>query len=125
MEEWIVVVDDNTINLQAAKHIFSEEQISARYFKSGADVLKFLDGTRIPSLILLDIHMPEMDGFEVLHRLKEQPAYEKVPVIFLTADDDASTEQKGLEAGATDYIKKPFIAEILLSKVREAISLNQ
>lgn len=121
MEEWIVVVDDSTINLQAAKHIFNEEQISARYFKSGADMLKFLDGTRIPSLILLDIHMPEMDGFEVLRRLKEQPAYEKVPVIFLTADDDASTEQKGIAAGAADYIKKPFIAETLLSKVRGAI----
>lgn len=121
MEEWIVVVDDNTINLQAAKHIFNDEQISARYFKSGADMLKFLDGTRIPSLILLDIHMPEMDGFEVLRRLKEQPAYEKVPVIFLTADDDASTEQKGIAAGASDYIKKPFIAETLLSKVQGAI----
>lgn len=121
MDEWIVVVDDNTINLQAAKHIFSEEQISAKYFKSGADVLKFLDGTRIPSLILLDIHMPEMDGFEVLRKLKEQPAYEKVPVIFLTADDDADTEQKGLDAGAADFIRKPFVAEFLLSKVHEAL----
>lgn len=121
MEEWIIIVDDDTINLQTAKHIFSEEQLSVRYFKSGADVPKFLDGTRIPGLILLDIHMPEMDGFEVLRRLKEQPAYENVPVIFLTADDNAATQQKGLEAGAADFIQKPFVAEFLLSKIREAM----
>ena len=122
MEEWIVIVDDNAINLQTAKHIFNEEQISARYFKSGMDVLKYLDGTRIPSLILLDIHMPEIDGFEVLRRLREQSAYEKVPVIFLTADEDVNMEQKGIAAGAADFIRKPFIPELFLEKIRKVIS---
>lgn len=125
MEEWIVIVDDDAINLQTAKHIFNEAQLQAKYFKSGSDMLKFLDGTRIPNLILLDIHMPEMDGFEVLGKLRTQPGYEKVPVIFLTADDDAATERKGIEAGAVDFVKKPFAAEVLLLRMRKTISLSR
>lgn len=125
MEEWIVIVDDNTLNLQTAKYIFNEAQMRARFFKSGADMLKYLDGTRIPDLILLDIHMPEMDGFEVLRRLREQPAYENVPVIFLTADDDVATERKCVDMGAADIIKKPFAAEVLLLRVRKTIAFNR
>ena len=123
MEDWIVIVDDDATNLKVANHIFSEAKMRARYFKSGRDMLDYLDGTKIPALILLDIHMPEIDGFEVLRRLREKEAYQKVPVIFLTADDDMDTEKKGLDAGAADFIKKPFAAEILLLRVRNTISL--
>lgn len=123
MEDWLVIVDDDATNLKVANHIFSEARMRARYFKSGLDMLEYLDGTKIPALILLDIHMPEIDGFEVLRRLRERPAYEKVPVIFLTADDDMGTEKKGLDAGAADFIKKPFAAEVLLLRVRNTISL--
>lgn len=123
MEDWIVIVDDDAVNLKVANHIFSEAKMRARYFKSGLDMLDYLDGTRIPDLILLDIHMPEIDGFEVLRRLREKEAYQKIPVIFLTADDDLVTEKKGLDLGAADFIKKPFAAEVLLLRVRNAISL--
>ena len=123
MEDWLVIVDDDATNLKVANHIFSEAKMRARYFKSGLDMLEYLDGTKVPALILLDIHMPEIDGFEVLRRLRQKPEYQKVPVIFLTADDDMVTEKKGLDAGAADFIKKPFAAEVLLLRVRNTISL--
>ena len=123
MEDWIVIVDDDATNLRVANRIFSEAKLRARYFKSGQDLLDYLDGTKIPALILLDIHMPEMDGFEVLKKLREQEVYQKIPVIFLTADDDLDTEKKGLDAGAADFIKKPFAAEVLLLRVRNTIAL--
>lgn len=123
MEDWIVIVDDDAANLKVANYIFSEAKMRARYFKSGRDMLEYLDGTKQPALILLDIHMPEMDGFEVLSLLRRKPGYEKTPVIFLTADDDRDTEKKGLDAGAADFIKKPFAAEVLLLRVRNTISL--
>lgn len=123
MEDWIVIVDDDATNLRVANRIFSEAKLRARYFKSGQDLLDYLDGTKIPALILLDIHMPEMDGFEVLSKLREQEVYQKIPVIFLTADDDLDTEKKGLDAGAADFIKKPFAAEVLLLRVRNTIAL--
>lgn len=123
MEDWIVIVDDDATNLKVANHIFSEAKMRARYFKSGLDMLDYLDGTKVPELILLDVHMPEIDGFEVLRRLREKEAYQKIPVIFLTADDDLDTEKKGLDAGAADFIKKPFAAEVLLLRVRNTIAL--
>ena len=123
MEDWLVIVDDDATNLKVANHIFSEARMRARYFKSGLDMLEYLDGTKVPALILLDIHMPEIDGFEVLRRLRQKPEYQKVPVIFLTADDDMVTEKKGLDAGAADFIKKPFAAEVLLLRVRNTIAL--
>ena len=123
MEDWIVIVDDDATNLRVANRIFSEAKLRARYFKSGQDLLDYLDGNKVPALILLDIHMPEMDGFEVLQKLRRIEAYQKVPVIFLTADDDLDTEKKGLDAGAADFIKKPFAAEVLLLRVRNTIAL--
>lgn len=123
MEDWIVIVDDDATNLRVANRIFSEAKLRARYFKSGQDLLDYLDGSKVPALILLDIHMPEMDGFEVLRKLRENEVYQKIPVIFLTADDDLDTEKKGLDAGAADFIKKPFAAEVLLLRVRNTIAL--
>lgn len=122
-EDWIVVVDDDAMNLEAAKHIFNEAKIRAQYFESGQSMLEYLDGTRAPALILLDVHMPEMDGFEVLKRLRQKQGYHKVPVIFLTTDDDREVGKRGLNAGAADFVKKPFEAEILLTRVNNAISL--
>ena len=119
---WILVVDDDAANLRMASHILSEEQMRVSCLKSGEDAIKFLQANR-PDLILLDIHMPGMDGFETIAALKENPATADIPVIFLTANDDSSTESRGLEAGAMDFIKKPFVPEVLLLRVRHIIEL--
>ena len=121
MEDWIAIVEGDAANLEAVNRLFGEAGIRAAYFKSGPDLLKYLDGTEIPELILLDVHLPGMDGFEVLGQLRRKEGCENVPVILLT--DDMETEVRGLDAGAADFVRRPFAAEILLLRVRNAIQL--
>ncbi len=115
-------MDDDTSNLRMASHILTGEGMRVSCLKSGAEALKFLE-KNIPNLILMDIHMPEMDGFETLNRIKEKEELANIPTIFLTADDDSETETKGLNIGAMDFIKKPFVAEVLLIRVRHTLEL--
>ena len=122
MSYWILVVDDDTSNLRTASHILSKENMRVSCLKSGEDAINFLQVNR-PDLILLDIYMPGMDGFETLYAIKRNEATENIPVIFLTANDDDNAEVKGLEAGAMDFIKKPFVPEVLLLRVRHTIEL--
>lgn len=122
MSDWILVVDDDTANLRMASRILSEEKMRVSCLKAGADAIKFLHENR-PDLMLLDIHMPGMDGFETLAAIKGDQATADIPVIFLTADDDSNAETRGLEAGAMDFIKKPFVPEVLLLRVRHTIDL--
>ena len=123
MHDWILIVDDDTANLRMASRILSGEQARISCLKSGEDALRFLRENR-PDLILLDIHMPGMDGFETITAIKEEVAAD-IPVIFLTADDDSSAETKGLRLGAMDFIKKPFVPEVLLLRVRHTIDLTR
>lgn len=122
MSSWILVVDDDALNLRMASHILSAEHMRVSCLKSGEEAIKFLRENS-PDLILLDIHMPGMDGFETIAELKKDEALADIPVIFLTADDDSSAETKGLELGAMDFIKKPFAPEVLLLRVRHTIEL--
>lgn len=122
MGDWILVVDDDTSNLRMASRILSAGQMRVSCLKSGEDALTFLHGNR-PDLILLDVHMPGMNGFETLASIRSGKETADIPVIFLTADDDSNTETKGLEAGAKDFIKKPFVPEVLLLRVRNTIDL--
>lgn len=121
--DWVVVVDDDKSNLIQAGQILSENHIRVTALKSGTALLDFVKNSK-PDLILLDIRMPEMDGFETLKRLKAQlPAEEQIPVIFLTGNDDPDSETKGLQLGAMDFIKKPFVAEVLVLRVKHTIEL--
>ena len=122
MNEWILVVDDDTENLRMASRILTPQKIRVSCLKSGEQALEFLESYR-PDLILLDVHMPGIGGFNTLAAIQENVEYSTIPVIFLTADDDRETEAKGLLAGATDFIKKPFVPEILLLRARNAIAL--
>lgn len=122
MSDWILVVDDDTSNLRMASRILSAEQMRVSCLKSGEDALAFLHDNR-PDLILLDVHMPGKDGFETLASIRSGKETAEIPVIFLTADDDSNTETRGLEAGAKDFIKKPFVPEVLLLRVRHTIDL--
>ena len=108
MNDWILVVDDDAANLRMASHILTAEGMRVSCLKSGEDALRFLQENR-PDLILLDIHMPEMDGFETIAAVRSNEKTADIPVIFLTADDDSETETQGLKAGAMDFIKKPFV----------------
>ncbi len=122
MNGWILVVDDDTANLRMASHILTGEGLRVSCLKSGAQALEFLKDN-LPDLILMDVHMPEMDGFETLLKLRQIKGAERIPLIFLTADDDSETETKGLNVGAMDFIKKPFVAEVLLIRVRHTLEL--
>lgn len=125
MNEWILVIDDDPNNLKAASHILVKNGMRASCVRSGEDALRFLQksGAKCPDLILLDIHMPGMDGFETLHRIRAQN--QAIPVVFLTADEDSGSETRGLDAGAMDFIKKPFVPEVLLTRVRHIIALTR
>ena len=105
-EELILLVDDDPGNLKHAQTILGEEfRISAT--TSGKMAVSLLDRI-IPDLILLDVNMPEMDGFQTLAAIREKEGGENIPVVFLTADSDASTETRCFEAGAMDFVAKPL-----------------
>jgi len=123
MEQVILVVDDDTANLALAQKILGKEyRIAAA--NSGMVAFKYLEN-KCPDLILLDINMPEMDGFQVMEKLKTMEHIGHVPVIFLTADNDPETETKCFETGAVDFVAKPFIPGVLLSRVRKTLELEK
>ena len=125
MADWVIVVDDDVTNLKMAGHILSKSGFRVSAVKSGQAMLDYIAANGAPDLILLDINMPGMDGFEALKRLREQEAGKhETPVIFLTADENEASETKGLSLGAMDFVKKPFIPEVLALRVRHTIDLN-
>lgn len=119
----ILVVDDDIMNLRIAEKMLSDGfRVSS--VSSGEEALTFLL-SQIPDLILLDVHMPGMNGFEVLKRMQSDRVYREIPVIFLTADADRDTEVKGFLAGALDFITKPFVADIMLQRVNRILELDR
>ena len=121
MENIILVVDDDMTSLKLAKSILEKEYRVAAV-NSGMMVFKYLT-QNTPDLILLDLNMPEMNGFEVMDGLQTNPAYAKIPVIFLTADQDPQSEAACLESGAIDFVAKPFVPLVLKSRVKRTIEL--
>lgn len=117
----ILIVDDDTTSLKLAKGILDEDYRVATV-NSGAMVFKYL-ANNTPDLILLDINMPDMDGFEVLDQLKAKQDWASIPVIFLTANQDPQSEARCLESGAIDFVGKPFVPVILQNRVRRVMEL--
>ena len=118
------MVDDDTANLQVAGRILSSGNMRVTALRSGKALLDYITKNGAPDLILLDINMPEMDGFEAMRRLRNmEREIADIPVIFLTADENAESESLGLSLGAMDFIKKPFVPEVLLTRVRHTIEL--
>ncbi len=116
----VLVVDDDFMNLRMAEMILTKHGYEVVKAESGLKCLEYLK-QELVDLILLDVHMPQMDGFEVLKQLKENESLAEIPVIFLTADNDKKVEIRGLKEGAADFITKPFIAEIMLQRVKTEI----
>ena len=121
----IAVIDDDRMSLRLARRVFEKAGVEGAYLGSGAEALAYLGGAPGVDLVLLDVYMPDMNGFDVLKHLKADPAYRNVPVVFLTGDEDVKTETAGLHAGAADFIRKPFAAEVLLKRVKNIIELNR
>ena len=119
----ILVVDDDSANLMLAQRILGGEfRIAAA--NSGEAALRYLE-QKSPDVILLDIKMPDMDGFETMEKIKENEEKAMIPVIFLTADKSVETETKCFQAGAFDFVGKPFVPDILLSRVKRAMELEK
>ena len=104
--------------------ILKEEYYELEFATSGKEALEWLDSKPF-DLVLLDIMMPEMDGFEVCRRIKENPATREVSVIFLTAKADFQSIIQGFETGAVDYITKPYNRKELLIRVKTHLTMQQ
>lgn len=117
----ILVVDDDKMNLMMV-----QKMLGIRYdvfcASSGNDAILYLRN-HVPDMILLDLHMPEMNGLEVFERIRSMDKLTDVPVIFLTADNDRETEVQILKAGAMDFIQKPFIAEVVIRRISRILEL--
>lgn len=123
-EKRIVVVDDDASILQLAGHTLSKAGYYVAALRSGQALLKHLE-ENLPDLILLDVKMEGMDGFETLEKLRSmEHAVADIPVVFLTADESIEAEKRGLSLGAIDFIKKPFVPEVLILRIRHILELE-
>ena len=120
----VLVVDDTPENLTVLGELL-ESECRVRVANSGVRALKIAESQPRPDLILLDVMMPEMDGYEVLRQLRARPGTRDIPVIFVTAMDATEEEEHGLEAGAVDYITKPIRPTIVLARVRTQLEVKR
>ncbi len=122
---FILLVDDNPTNLAVLAQTLKNEGFSIRIQTDGESAIEQLeDETEQPELILLDVQMPGIDGFETCRRIKANPQTQEIPIIFMTALSDTDSKVKGLSLGAVDYITKPFEGEEVLARVRVHLQLR-
>ena len=119
----LLIVDDVPKNIQVAANILQNEGYLMAFAQNGKTALSQAQTTKF-DLILLDIMMPEMDGFEVCRLMKEDPSTRDIPIIFLTAKSDTESIVKGFDLGATDYVTKPFNGTELSARVKTHLELN-
>ena len=119
----ILVVDDDIISLHVAEKILGDD-FNVSCVRSGVEALEYIR-ERIPDMILLDIYMPDLDGFGVLEQLKSSKKYRDIPVVCLTSDNDRDSELKCFRMGALEFIVKPFIAEIMRHRVTRILELDR
>jgi DNA-binding response OmpR family regulator len=120
----LLIVDDKPQNLRLISDFLAEHGFDLMLTRSGAQALDKAQLAR-PDLVLLDVRMPDMDGFEVCRRLKSDPRTSSVPVIFMTAVDDTAHKVEGFGLGAVDYITKPIQREELLVRIRHHLQLDR
>lgn len=115
----ILVVDDNPVNINILMEILSkiDDVVVAL---DGEEALEAMEEEK-PDLVLLDIVMPGMDGYEVCRRIKANPSFKEVPVIFLSGNDSTEEKQKGMELGAVDFMTKPIDSDMVVKKVKDIL----
>jgi len=117
-EQTLLIVDDVPENLVVLGELLRSAGYRVKVASSGRTALRFAAQTPRPDLILMDVMMPEMDGYRVLAQLSQEPDTKDIPVIFLTALGDSEDEERGLQQGAVDYITKPIQPAVVLARVR-------
>jgi putative two-component system response regulator len=120
----ILIVDDIHENLHTLLNILREDY-AILAATSGPKALEIARRDPPPDLILLDIKMPGMDGYQVLEQLKQDAATAAIPVIFVTALTECADEARGIRMGAVDYMTKPIVPELMLARVRTHLELNE
>jgi len=120
----VLIVDDNPKNLQVAGSFLHEEGYNVEFAMNGITALEWIDQRNF-DLILLDIMMPEMDGFEVCKHIKSDPGKRHIPIIFLTAKTETKSIVKGFEMGAVDYVSKPFNKNELLARISTQLTIKK
>ncbi|MEH2148015.1 hybrid sensor histidine kinase/response regulator [Nostoc sp.] len=120
----ILIVDDNPANLQVLSSFLDQSSFEVWAARSGEKALQLLENDDLPDLILLDVMMPGIDGFETCKQLKSNPRIQDIPVIFMTALSETADKVKGLQLGAVDYITKPFQHEEVLVRIENHLKLR-
>ncbi|MBF0413172.1 MAG: response regulator [Desulfamplus sp.] len=113
----VLIVEDSPQNIKIINEILKNDYIITAA-TSGENAISCLEVNELPDIILLDIIMPGMDGYEVCRRIKRNKKTSDIPVIFITAKDDIEDEEKGFEAGAVDYITKPVSPSIVKARIK-------
>lgn len=124
MNEIVLIVDDEATNINIVAEILLHNNYEIRIATNGKTALEIIDKEK-PDLILLDINMPEMNGYEVAQKIISSKDRKNIPFIFLTAENDSQSIVKGFSQGATDYISKPFSKEELLARVSTHLKLHE
>ena len=120
----VLIVDDTPTNIAVVSGVL-KDSFRTKVATNGEKALAIANEAEKPDLILLDVMMPGMDGYEVCRRLKDIPATRDIPIIFLTAKTEEVEEEKGFDVGAVDYIHKPFSGPIVLARVRTQLALQK
>ena len=119
----ILIVDDNSVNVDTLIAVLGDDY-DLRVALDGETALKAIDHNDLPELVLLDVMMPGMDGYEVCRQLKKNKKTKSIRIIFLTALSEDADQEKGLDLGAEDYITKPFSPAIVRARVRSQLKLK-
>lgn len=120
----ILIVDDNPQNLQVIANTLNKNGYNPAVFLNGKQALEFLESEK-PSLILLDVMMPEMDGYELCRRIKSNDSVKNIPIIFLTAKAGAENIIEAFKGGAVDYVSKPFNTVELLARIKTHVTIQK
>ena len=123
-KQLILIVDDSPNNQRIISTILADKSFEIKTALSGKDALDFVS-KQIPDIILLDIMMPEMDGFEVKRKLNENPIFKEIPVIFITALEEPENKAKGFTLGGRDYLVKPIHKLEVLARVKAQLLIQE
>jgi two-component system chemotaxis response regulator CheY len=120
MSKNILIVDDSESIREVVSFTLENEGYNVLVGDDGTDAMKFLDGRPI-DLVITDLHMPEMNGIELIKNIRSMDSYKRIPILFLTTESQAAKKMEAKEAGATGWIVKPFVPAKLIAALKKVL----